>query len=120
MRFPKDLDKVVDKYLKIWYCILNRHCFHNKLPKDLEIASARVKGIRGGTWCTGTHIHGISVDPRDTDLISVLLHEMCHVYQVSVLGYGDGHSDHDHSFYQLEKVAKKRLDILHNKIYFPD
>lgn len=117
MRITKDLDKYVDKYLEIWYTILNRECFNNKLPKDLEVKSARVKDLRGGTWTKGTHIYGITVDPRDTQLVSVLLHEMCHVYQVHVLGYGEGSPDHDHSFYQLEKVAQKRLGLLHNKIY---
>lgn len=117
MRITKDLDIIVDKYLKIWYTVLNREIFSNKLPKDLEVKSARVKGIRGGTWTKGTHIYGITVDPRDPQLIPVLLHEMCHVYQIRVLGYDDSNPDHDHSFYQLEKVALKRLDLLHNKIY---
>lgn len=110
MRFPKELDKYVDKYLNIWYTILNRECFSNKLPKDLEVKSARVKDYRGFTLTKGSKPLGIGVDPRDPDLVSILLHEMCHVYQCVVLGYGDGHSDHDHSFYQLEKVSRRKLD----------
>lgn len=112
MRITRELDTIVDKYLKIWYNVLNRECFSGKLPKNLEVKSARVKGYRGFTLTKGSKPLGIGVDPRDTDLISVLLHEMCHVYQRTVLGYGDKNSDHDHSFYQLEKVSRRKLDAL--------
>lgn len=118
MRITKKLDKVVDKYLQIWYTVLNRVAFDSKLPKNLEVVSARIRGLRGGTPCKGTKALGIFVDPRDTELVKVLLHEMCHVYQAEILKYGDGSPEHDHSFYQLEKVVQKKLDRALNKIHF--
>lgn len=120
MRITKKLDKVVDKYLEIWYCVLNRECFNSKLPKKLEVKSARIKGLRGVTVSQGTKLLGIAVDPRDAQLVSVLLHEMCHGYQTHVLGYTEKHPHHDHAFWQLLKVAQRRLDLAIDTIHFPE
>lgn len=118
LRITKKLDKIVDKYLQIWYSILNSECFDNKLPRDLDVQSARIKGLRGGTPTQGRRALGIFVDPRDTQLVSVLLHEMCHVYQAEVMGYGDGSPEHDHHFWHLVKVSQRKLDRAINTIHF--
>lgn len=120
VRITRDLDKVVDKYAKIWYSILNREIFNSKLPKKLLVASARVKDCRGGTIVKGRTVEGVFIDPRDPELVSVLLHEMCHVYQTVVSGYDDKSPEHDHAFWQLLAVSTKKMNKLFNKIYSLD
>lgn len=109
MRFPKELDKVVDKYLKVWYLVLNKECFDGKLPKDLPITSERHKDRRGACWIKGRTVKGIFIEPRDPEPIRVLLHEMVHAYQTHVMGYPEEYPDHDHAFWQILKVASRQI-----------
>lgn len=107
--FPRKLDKVVDKYLEIWYTVLNREIFDNKLPKTLWVGSYRSRKNRGACAVKGLEVKGIYVDPRDPELVRVLLHEMVHAYQTVVLKYPEEYPDHDHAFWQKLKVAEKAL-----------
>lgn len=124
MRITKDLDKVVDKYLKIWYSVLNRELFDNKLPKKIPIGSARVRGLKGFTDFrisaeTGKYskVYCLCVDPRDYNPLEVLLHEMVHVWQCKVLQYKYPHKPmHDHVFWQKFRLAKRQLQDKINEL----
>lgn len=110
IRFPKELDKVVDKYLRIWYNILNRECFNGKLPRRLNVFAKRSNEHRGCTGVCKRKAWWLFVDPRDPELVLVLLHEMVHVYQSEVLNYPDDSPEHDHAFWQKMKVVTKKLN----------
>lgn len=109
IRFPKEIDKVVDKYLKVWYAVLNREIFNGKLPKKAKVYSERSSELRGCCLVRNKKVVGIWVDPRDSEPVRVLLHEMVHAYQSVVLKYPDSAPDHDHAFWQKLQVCERKL-----------
>lgn len=112
VRFPRQIDNCVDKYLEIWYTVLNREIFSSKLPKDLKVSSGRAPGHRAWTRTKDTshEVLYVRVDPRDPELLLVLIHEMCHVYHAHVQKYNyNTGPEHDHTFAHLEKMALKKF-----------
>lgn len=123
MRITKKLDKVVDKYLEIWYLVLNREIFNNKLPRKLPVRSMRERGLRGYTqyWVDpgkgSARTVCVGIDPRDYNPLEVLLHEMVHVWQAKVLKYKFPHKPmHDHVFWQKFKLSRRQLKDKINEI----
>lgn len=116
MRITTDLDKAVDKYLRIWYTVLNREIFDNKLPKKIPLGSVRIRGLRGATDFMVNPENGaariicVVVDPRDYNPLEILLHEMVHMWQAKVLKYKYPHSPmHDHVFWQKFRLSRRQL-----------